>query len=311
MIDTLIREAELAAFRLEGPEPRPRTIRISDGVSPLDVRVMEFGEPGDLPSVLLLHGIGSATVMTAPLLPALAGRHVVAVDWPGHGLSGDARVNRHRGVRPFAGAVVRSLLDALELDVVDVVAHSMGGQFALYAALDLPERLRRLVLLGAPGAGFIGVRPIPVMRALSVPGLGRLLLSLPMTDTAFRQTITMSLGKGVAETLSPEVYAAAKLVGRRRANAPGIASYFRALLEPGGRVRPGVAISVADLKKLQLPVLLVWGSRDVFLAPDAARDSIVAIPGGRLLEVDAGHAPWLEHGDAVRSGVADFLARRS
>lgn len=311
MSDTLIRQAELAAYRLEGPVPRARTIRISDGISSLDVRVMEFGEPGDLPSVLLLHGIGSATVMAAPLLPALAGRHVVALDWPGHGLSGDVRVNRHRGVRPFATAVFESVMDALGLDAVDVVAHSMGGQFALYAAIDLPERLRRLVLLGAPGAGFVGVRPIPVMRVMSVPGLGRPLLSLPMTDQAFRQTIIMSLGKGVVETLSPEVYAAAKLVGGRRANAPGIASYFRALLEPGGRVRPDVAIPVAELKDLQLPVLLVWGSRDVFLAPDAGRDSIAAIPDARLLEVDAGHAPWLEHGDAVRTAVADFLGDRS
>jgi pimeloyl-ACP methyl ester carboxylesterase len=306
--DTGISDAELAAYRLEGPEPRARTVRVSDGVSQLDVRVMEFGEPGALPSVLLLHGIGSATVMAAPLLPALAGRHVLALDWPGHGLSGSVHVNRHRGVRPFAAAVVDSLLDTLGLDVVDVVAHSMGGQFALSAALERPQRFRRLVLLGAPGAAFVGVRPIPVMRLMSVPGLGRLLLLLPMTDQSFRQTITMSLGKGVVETLAPEVHAAAKLVGGRRANASSIASYFRALLKPGGRIRPGVAIPATELATLQLPVLLVWGSRDVFLTPEGGRGSIDAIPDARLLEVEAGHAPWLEHGEVVRSAVTEFLA---
>lgn len=98
------------------------------------------------------------------------------------------------------------------------------------------------------------------MRALSVPGLGRLLLSLPMTDRAFRQSIDMSLGPGVVETLPPEVYSAAKLVGGRRANAGGIASQFKALLEPGGRVRPGVAITVTELERLRLPVLFVWGA---------------------------------------------------
>lgn len=306
--DTLVRDAERAAYRREGLRPRERTVRVSDGSVPLDVRVTELGEPGDLPPVLVLHGIGSATVMAAPLLPALEVRHVLALDWPGHGLSGDVRVDRARGIRTFAVEVVDSLLAALGVDVVDVVAHSMGAQFALYAALDLPGRVRRLVVLGAPGAGFAGVRPIPVMRALAVPGLGRILLSLPMDDRAFRRSIDASLGPGVVDTLSPELYAAAKLAGSRRANAAGIASYFRALLDARGRVRPGVAIPPAELARLDVPVLLVWGSRDVFLLPLAARESICAVPDARVVDVDAGHAPWLEHGEVVHEAVAQFLA---
>ena len=182
----------------------------------------------------------------------------------------------------------------------------MGAQFGVYGALAMPDRVRRLVILGAPGAGFVGVRPIPVMKVLAVPGLGRVLLSLPTTDKQFRGSIDMALGPGVADTFPRALYDAARLVGSRRDNAAGTASYFHAMLQRG-RVRPGVAVPPEELTRLAQPVLLVWGDRDVFLTPEAAKESIGALPDARLLALDAGHGPWLEHPDEVGRAVSAHL----
>jgi pimeloyl-ACP methyl ester carboxylesterase len=304
--DAQIRAAEFRAYREVGGEPRDRILRLHDGTQALDVRITELGEPGDQPPVLVQHGIASASVMLAPLLPHLAGRRVVVVDWPGHGLSGSVRVEPGAGVRRHVRGVHSSLLEAIDAEQVDVVGHSLGAQFGLYAALDHPDRVRRLVTLGAPGAGLDGTRPIPIMRALSLPGIGPLLLKVPMSDRQFRQSGAMALGPGVMEAQSPLVYDAAKRVAGRGANAAGTASMFHALLHRG-RVRDGVVIEAGELGSLTVPVLMVWGDRDVFLTPSAAQPSIDAIPDARLMQVDAGHGPWLEHPVEVGRAVGEFL----
>lgn len=145
------------------------------------------------------------------------------------------------------------------------------------------------------------------MKLLAVRGLGRVLLSLPMSDKAFHRSGEMSLGPGVVETLTQPVYDAARLVGGRRANAASIAGFFRSFLRRG-RVRPGVAVPPAELAGITQPVLMVWGDRDVFLTPEAGAASARALPDGRLMRLDAGHAPWLEHEHEVGQAIAAFLA---
>ena len=54
-------------------------------------------------------------------------------------------------------------------------------------------------------------------------------------------------------------------------------------------------------------MLLVWGDRDVFVTAEAAKESISALPDARLVTLDAGHGPWLEHPDEVGRGVAEHL----
>ena len=74
-------------------------------------------------------------------------------------------------------------------------------------------------------------------------------------------------------------------------------------------VRRGrVALGIDVLTTLRTPVLMVWGDHDVFLTPTGARVSIEAMPDVRVLRLDAGHGPWLEHPDTVGGEVRDFLA---
>lgn len=59
-------------------------------------------------------------------------------------------------LRRFAVSVMDSLMDKLGIHRVDLVGHSLGAQFSVYAALDLAAQVRRVVLLGAPGRRSTG-----------------------------------------------------------------------------------------------------------------------------------------------------------
>jgi len=107
----------------------------------------EWGEPAGTP-VLLLHGIpGSRAWCPDPEATAAAGVRLVTFDRPGYGGSDPSeRVD----VGDLVGDV-EILLDARGIDRVGIVGFSGGGPFAAALAHGLPQRVRALALVNAPG----------------------------------------------------------------------------------------------------------------------------------------------------------------
>jgi len=101
-----------------------------------------WGSPG-APPLVLLHGLGEGAADWAGVAPAFARRYrVYAPDLRGHGRSG--RPGRY-SVELMAADVL-GFLDALGLDRVDLIGHSMGGLVGYLLAGDHPERVGRLIL---------------------------------------------------------------------------------------------------------------------------------------------------------------------
>lgn len=298
--------AEDAAYESYGLRRTDKRLHIPTSAGDVDVRVSIFGDATQRTPVLLLHGIGSAQVLAAPLMAFLGGRQVIALDWPGHGLSGPCTLPPTHDMRLHATSVVEAVLDALDVPVADLVGHSMGAQFSLYAGLDLATRIRRLVLLGAPGAAFAGIRPLTAMKLLAVPRLGPYLLSRKMSDRAFDRFNDLALGTGALDR-HEEVRTALRQLGSRTTNAASLASFFCAMVR-NGDVRDGVALTERELGRVTQPTFLAWGDEDVFLRPLEGARSIVAVRDSHLLRVPAaGHAPWLQAEDQVGRSVAYHL----
>ncbi len=119
-------------------------------VDGMDLAYLDEGQGDQV--LLLIHGLGTNAKGWIRNLPALAERHrVIALDLPGYGRSS-------KGAYPYSmrfhAEACAGLLRELGIDRAVWVGHSMGGQIALTAALELPERVEALVLLST--AGFEG-----------------------------------------------------------------------------------------------------------------------------------------------------------
>jgi pimeloyl-ACP methyl ester carboxylesterase len=99
-----------------------------------------------------LHGYGETGEMWAPLATELAGDHViVAPDLRGMGLTSrpEGGYDKKTQAHDIAG-----LLDALELDKVDLVTHDIGNMVGYAFAAQWPERVTRFVIMDAPLPGI-------------------------------------------------------------------------------------------------------------------------------------------------------------
>lgn len=278
----------------------------------VELRVVSIpGDPTKTP-VLLLHGIASVTAAAIPLIASFAGAPVVAVDWPGHGLSGPLRFGPRSDLRGFAIHAIDAVADAMGLEEFDIVAHSLGGQFALYyceadSTRDVGRRVRRLVLPGVPGAAFAQLSPPVGMRLAAVPGLGRALIR-PVSLEQYRANSAMTLGPGAVDPWPPELVSVGWFASQRAAFAETLPGLFRSIASVFG-VRSRAVIPVEALARISTPTLLVWGDKDVFMTPAAGRPSWSRMPNAELVEVAGGHAPWLNRPEETGSAVREFLTR--
>jgi len=118
-----------------------------------------FGGAGGVPLVFFNHFRGNLDTFDPAITDAFAAdREVVLFDNAGVGQSTGPARETVAGIAQDAG----SFLDALGLDQLDLLGHSMGGEWAQLVALDRPGRVRRLILVGTGprgGEGMSAQRP--------------------------------------------------------------------------------------------------------------------------------------------------------
>jgi pimeloyl-ACP methyl ester carboxylesterase len=104
------------------------------------------GQPATAPSCLLIHGLNTNMAFWHPLLVRALGdaRHLVMYDQRGHGYS-DIPPTGYTTAQLAEDA--SGILDAYQIDAVDLVAHSFGAGVALQLARLHPEKVRSLVIL--------------------------------------------------------------------------------------------------------------------------------------------------------------------
>src|SRR5215468_11991679 len=120
---------------------------VTSGYVPVNGLDMYYEIHGDGSPLALFHGaMGTIDSCFAKLLPALAAtRQVVAVELQGHGHTAD--VDRPLSYQQMA-ADAAALLEALGIELADLVGYSMGGAVAVELAMRHPEMVRRLVFAG-------------------------------------------------------------------------------------------------------------------------------------------------------------------
>jgi pimeloyl-ACP methyl ester carboxylesterase len=91
------------------------------------------------PALVLIHCWMCDSTIWDNVVPELSKQHrVVTLDLPGHGSAGKSR--QQWSMAAF-GADVKSVVDALKLEKVILVGHSMGGAVMLEAAAQMPTKV--------------------------------------------------------------------------------------------------------------------------------------------------------------------------
>ena len=244
--------------------------------------------------VLFVHGSGMSAATWTPLLAHVRDRQALAVDLPGFGLS-DAYDYRRRSLRRHAVAQMTSMLDALGLDRTPIVGTSLGAMWALCLALDAPDRVAAVVGLGVPAVVLPGVHADLFFRAMSTPGLGRLVARLPAPpNTAMtRRGMANAIGRP-ALARTPDAFFDVVLAGMRMPGW-GLAMWTHlSLAFRAGRQLPENVFTDEELRRIAAPVLLIWGDRDIYGGPELAERALELMPDARLEVMPGGHAPFLD-----------------
>lgn len=115
----------------------------------IDIHCVQWGNPEGAP-VLMLHGWLDNSASFQPLASFLSEYNIIAVDLPGHGLSG--HFPEHSHYHFWAGVEdIELILDQLGWEVCHIVGHSMGAAMATLYAGTFPDRVKTLTLIEAIG----------------------------------------------------------------------------------------------------------------------------------------------------------------
>ena len=259
---------------------------------------VHYQEAGDenAPAMVLIHGFASSTLVWSNvfLKLAAAGYRVIAVDMLGYGYSAKPRKGEYT-IAGQAKLLVR-LLDHLGIPRAIFVGSSYGGAVAATCALDYPDRVEKLILVGAVNNN----RPLEftLMRLFGSPVLGDVVSPLLIGS---RRLLRRRM-KGVYDRHS-------WVLDERRVDARHLplraAGTQRAIIRT---VRGWDAERISrDAHLIKQPALLLWGENDLEIPLADGERLHEEIPGSRLIVfLDCGHIPHEEYPEAFTNVVTEF-----
>lgn len=253
--------------------------------------------------VVLLHGGGvdDAELSWRHAIDDLAADHrVYAPDWPGYGDSPD---RKEHSTAAYARLLEGFLDRVVPEEPVALAGISMGGAAALGYAMENPERVDRLLLVGSYGLGP------------RVPGgsLWKTLAHVPGANSAgwaalgtSRMAARMGLGNVVADPGGLPAAFVESVV--ERARRPGAGRAFEAFVRTELRSDGTAGTDYSDrLGELSVPTLLVHGREDPLFPVGWSERAAERIPEARLETLDCGHWVPRERPDEFVGILRAFL----
>ena len=256
---------------------------------------------GSGPPLVMIHGWAMHGGVFAPLFASLEPHFTLhLIDLPGHGYSRDAATPL--SLEAVSGELLERLPPALWM------GWSLGGLFALQAALQSPDAVRGLIMQCATprfvrgdvdsGDAWKYGASAEIFRDF---GEG---LRTDYRATLDRFVALEAFGSDDARhalrTLRGDLFARGEPAAHVLADGLGLLEY-------------------ADLRErlpsLRVPSLWLAGRRDRLVDPRAMQAAVAMTPGATFAQIEhAGHAPFLTHADEVARQIrafSDALERRT
>lgn len=270
-----------AAHSIPLVAPRFDTIQLSTGIS------MHYAEYGDATGdpIVFLHGFSDSWFSYSEVIKHLDPRHrMFLLDQRGHGNSSTAESYRMSDSAEDTAAFIR----AKGLQEVTLVGHSMGSIIAQCTAVQFPDLIARLVLIGSAANTFpeeLGGL-LEAVNALEDPVPEAFARDFQMS-TIYRPIPAEFLERAIAEST--------KLSAR---------TWKLALAD--------MLATTSALDQIQMPTLILWGDKDTVFSYGEQEKLVRAIPNAELLVYEEiGHALQWEDPQRFAHDLEVFIARTS
>jgi len=253
-----------------------------------------FHDMGDGRPVFFIHGSGPGVSAWANWRLNLApiserGFRCIAADMVGFGYTDapkDLRFSRDIWVDHFA-----ALVDAQTNEKISIIGNSFGGAIALAYAIRFPERIDRLVLMGAVGLDF------PITN-----GLDQVWGYVPTLDGMVDLMKVFAFDPSLVNRELAELRF-------RSANRPGVMEAYASMFpEPRQDALQALASQERDVALVKAPTLIIHGQEDRVIPVDVSKRLFELLPNSELhLFRNCGHWKKKKKADRFNAIVSDFL----
>lgn len=250
------------------------------------IRYLEAGDAAK-PTAILLHGLGAQAETWQFNIPALAAEfHVIAPDQVGFGKS-DKPFLKYR-VGTYADFLDK-FMSELKIEKAHLIGNSMGGWVAGFMAVKYPNRVEKMILVGAAG---LAPKEVDLERVYQLNNSTRdeirANLKLIFATPAFQNNEALVDQFMTQRVVTNDGYTISSLIEsiKRREDF----------------------LDDSLLKAIKKPTLIIWGKQDGLLPVTDAEKFNKEIANSKLAIFDgAGHIPQVEKAAEFNKAVLEFL----
>lgn len=279
------------------PQPRESSFQYR-GIS------IHYEERGRGLPLILLHGYGASTYSWRHVLPYFSKSYrVIAIDLKGFGLS-DKPTDSDYSVLEQS-RMVNEFIRVRRLENVVLAGHSLGGAVSLLACLTQSDQgghpISKLILIDPASYKqdlplFISILTVPIINELS----------LSLTSSNFKSRMILRKAFFDPSKITEE------MVTTYGANLslPGAS---QALIQTAKQMVPSNLEEISErYKRIDIPVLLIWGENDEIVPLEVGRKLAGNIPNSKLVVVpNCGHVPQEECPSQAMEAMETFLSDRT
>jgi 2-hydroxy-6-oxonona-2,4-dienedioate hydrolase len=268
---------------------------VVDGTS-YKIHYNELGSGAE--TVIMLHGSGPGATSWANFNKNIGpfvneNYRVILMDCPGWGKSDPVVCTGSRS--DFNAQCLKGLMDGLDIETAHLIGNSMGGHSVVAFALNNPDRVGKLVLMGGGTGGPSQFVPMPTEGIKLLQGL-------------YRDPSIESLKKMMSVFVYDSSNLTEELFQTRLENMLSTREHlenFVKSIDANPKQFPDFG---ARLGEISAETLVVWGRDDRFVPMDIGLRLIRGIPNAQLHVFNqCGHWAQYEHADRFNRMVLDFL----